>query len=40
MIDVLFDYIDFTESSMVEARGSIFVKNNFFRTMKGFIIKE
>jgi len=40
MIDVLFDHIDFTESSMVEsrlkrfvARDSRFVKNNFFKTM-------
>lgn len=40
MTDVLFDYIDFTESSMAEsklkrfaARDSKFIKNNFFKTM-------
>jgi len=38
--DILFDHIDFTESTMaeaklsrLEARGSRFVKNNFFKTM-------
>lgn len=40
MTDVLFDHVDFTESSMIEAKlqrfdavDSIFVKNNFFKTM-------
>lgn len=40
MTGVLFDHIDFTESSMseaklrkFEARDSRFVKNNFFKTM-------
>lgn len=40
MTDVLFDHIDFTESSMVESKlkrfvamDSKFVKNNFFKTM-------